>query len=176
MARVVFVRARLDDVLTDLDGYSRLSTLDAAPEEEVMVSQAGGWVAVRLPDHVHPWQLHNLAYWLLDCGGRATAVIAHSDAGPSHAGYRLERDPEIFDALCGWDDVGNGWTVVVPTNEIVRPAPVPVERRRACPTGFRVWNPVPVRLADPGTALNPTLASTHPSRAAIAGGVLAERW
>lgn len=32
----------------------------------VRVAVAEGVVAIRLPDAVHPWQLLNLAYWMLD--------------------------------------------------------------------------------------------------------------
>jgi hypothetical protein len=168
--REVFVQATEPAVRVKLDEYSSLFSPKRTVEHDLQLSVSGGWVAVRLPDAVHPWQLHNLAYWLLDCdrpdaaAGASAEVIAVSGAGLGHAGYRLVRDDEVPDALCGWDDDGNGWTVQVPGNDIVRPEDVPVSRSLSVPSGFHTWHTVSVRLEDPGSDMNPTNEQTFKSR------------
>lgn len=155
VARRVHVPADAREVASHLAAYSRLWSPKRAEQHEVMTGLSGGWTAIRLPDAVHPWQLHNLASWMLDCPGLQDGdVIAESGAGPGHAGYRLVRDPEVPDSLCGWDDEGSGWTVSVPDNEIVRGEDVPVSRAFPAPSDYREWQPVVVSLEDPGRRMN----------------------
>lgn len=154
--RVVHVPAGRDVVVAHLDAYSELWSPKHAERCELSVGVAGGWTAIRLPGAVHPWQLHNLAFWMLDCPGRKDAheVIAVSAASRDHPGYRLVCDPDVADALCGWDDVGQGWTVQVPGNRIVRGEDVPVPRALSVPSGHREWRPVWALLEDPGRGMN----------------------
>ena len=161
--RIVYARATEAAVLAHLRAYSAPSF---APRHEhsLRVAVAGEWTALRLPDAVHPWQLHNLAFWMLDCDGVDRHVIAWSAASPHHPGYRLVHDPDVPDAICGWDDAGDGWTVQGPANDIVRPEPVPVPRALSYPSGFHTWREVTVRLEDPGSGSNPTNRATSPSR------------
>lgn len=168
--RTVHVPAGFDDVAAHLAAYSELWSPKHAQQHEVSVGVAGGWTAIRLPAAVHPWQLHNLAYWMLDCPGVDAAhdVLAESAAGPDHPGYRLVRDPDIADALSGWDDAGTGWTVRIPLNQIVRGDDVPVSRAITTPSGYQDWRAVPVLLEDPGRGMNERNESTHPSRASLA--------
>ena len=165
--RFVYVHAGLEAVVGHLTRYSALFPAKRSDEHMVRVATASGWTAIRLPDEVHPWQLHNLAYWMLDCDGVADDVIAWSGAGPDHPGYWLVRDPEVPDAMCGWDYGGQGWTVVVPTNAVVRDDDVPVSRSVACPTGFSGWSDVEVRLEDPGADMNPANLATVCSRSVV---------
>lgn len=168
--RVVYVRAGDSAVTRHLDEYSSLFCLKRSEGHDLQVATSGEWTAIRLPDVAHPWQLHNLAYWMLDCEypGRvdecSADVIAVSKAAPNHHGYWLVRDDEVPDALCGWDDAGDGWTVHAPGNDIVRPEAVPISRGCTIPTGFHDWRPVAVRLEDPGTDMNPRNESTVTSR------------
>ena len=104
--RTVHVPARLGDVVAHLAAYGELWSRKRAEPHEVMVAEVGGWTAVRLPEAVHPWQLHNLGYWMLDCPNSVEGLVCESGAGPGHAGYRLVRDPEVADALCGWTPRG----------------------------------------------------------------------
>ena len=154
--RSVYVPARRDSVVDHLSAYSGLWSAKRAEHHEVLVGAVGGWTVIRLPGAVHPWQLHNLAFWMLDCPGfdETNAVIAESGATPDQPGYRLVRDPEIGDALCGWDDGGAGWTVHVPANDIVRGEDVPVSRAVSVPSGFHDVEPVAVMLEDPGRGMN----------------------
>ena len=164
--RVVHVPASGDAVAAHLAAYSELWSPKRAERHEVSVGVVGGRTAIRLPGSVHPWQLHNLAFWMLDCPGRddAHAVIAESAAGADHPGYRLVRDPEVGDALCGWDDDGQGWTVQVPQNQIVRGEDVPVPRALSVPSGHQDWRPVAVLLEDPGRGMNERNESNATSR------------
>lgn len=165
--RIVYVRACEPAVTAHLDAYSSLFSSRHSSEHALQFASAGEWTAIRLPDAVHPWQLHNLAFWMLDCEGADQHAIAWSAAAPHHAGYRLVRDPDVPDALCGWDDDGNGWTVQVPTNDIVRPEPVPVPRALSYPGGFHTWREFVVRLEGPGHDLNPDNEATFPSRKSL---------
>ncbi len=165
--RIVYVRASEPDATAHLSAYSSLFSPRHSSEHQLRLAVSGGWSAIRLPDAVHPWQLHNLAYWMLDCEGADQHVIAWSAAAPHHPGYRLVRDPDVPDALCGWDDSGDGWTVQVPANDIVRPEPVPVPRALSYPSGFHSWRNVAVRLEDPTPDLNPGNEPTFPSRKSL---------
>ena len=162
--RTVHVPAPREAVVAHLTAYADLWSPKRAEQHEVMVGVSGGWTAIRLPSDVHPWQLHNLAYWMLDCPGSESggdgadvvvrSVIAESAASPDHPGYRLVRDPDVADALCGWDDTGDGWTVGVPSNDVVRGEDVPVPRALTAPSGHRDWQPGAVLLEDPGRGMN----------------------
>ena len=167
--RIVHVPASRDAVAAHLTAYSGLWSPKRAERHEVVVGAVGGWTAIRLPGAVHPWQLHNLAYWMLDCPGRdeSNAVIAESAASPDHPGYRLVRDPEVGDALCGWDDDGHGWTVQVPGNRVVRGEDVPVPRALSVPSGHQDWRSVPVLLEDPGRGMNELNESNAASRSSL---------
>jgi len=166
--RVVYVRAGEAAVTGHLDAYSSLFPPKRADEHDLQIATSGEWTAIRLPDAIHPWQLHNLAYWMLDCEHAGTEpnadMIAVSAAGPAHPGYRLVRDDDVPDSLCGWDDDGRGWTVHVPGNDIVRPEDVPVSRALTTPAGFHEWRTVSVRLEDPGADMNPSNEATVKSR------------
>lgn len=168
--REVYVRASEAAVIAQLDSYSSLFSQKGSEEHTLQMATSGDWTTVQLPDAVHPWQLHNLAYWLLDCdhSGRANGtnaeVIAVSAAAPNHPGYWLVHDDEVPDALCGWDQAGEGWTVQVPGNDVVHPEDVPVARAITIPSGFHTWKPVGVRLEDPGSDMNPLNESNAKSR------------
>lgn len=166
--RVVYVHSSHEAVRRHLDEYSSLFPVKHSVEETLLMSTVGDWTAIRLPDAVHPWQLHNLAFWMLDCDGADNDVIAQSAAAPNHAAYRLVRDPELPDALCGWDDEGEGWTVLVPTNDIVYPEDVPVPQAVTMPSGFNDWSEVTVRLEDPGAFMNADNDATAKSRERLA--------
>ncbi len=162
--RCAYVRAAELIVLAHLDEYSSLFSPKRSEQHQIQVAASGDWTAIRLPDAVHPWQLHNLAFWMLDCPTADQQVIAVSAAAATHSAYWLVRDPEVPDALCGWDDDGNGWTVDVPGNDIVRPQPVPVPHAIARPEGFHNWRDLTVRLEDPGAEMNPTNDATFLAR------------
>lgn len=165
VARVVHVRADGADVIAHLAAYSELWSPKRAQHNQVEVGEIAGWTAIRLPQAVHPWQLHNLAFWMLGCPGTVDdGVIAESEASPDHAAYRLVRDPAIDDALCGWDDRGTGWTVHVPGNDVVRGDDVPVPRSLAIPSGHQNWRPVAVLLEDPGRGMNESNEQTVATR------------
>jgi hypothetical protein len=167
VARRVHVDAPFDEVVSHLEAYSNLWSPKRAEAHRVMVGVTGVWTTIKLPKSVHPWQLHNLAFWMLDCPGLSHGdgtVIAHSAAGPDYPSYWLVRDPEIGDALCGWDETGQGWTVLVPGNDIVRYEDVPVGRTVANPSGHDDWVPVEVLLEDPGRDMNVENVSTAPTR------------
>lgn len=161
--RCIWLRASPDDVIGHLTEYSGLQSPKHADEHQVMVTAAGGWVTVDLPAHLHPWAFHNLAFWLLDTPG-GDDLVAASGAAPTHPGYRLVRDPEIADSLCGVDDVGNGWTVLVPTNDIVRGEAVPAEATQTQPTASGGSIPVALLIEDPGRHMNPANQATEPNR------------
>ncbi len=155
--RVIYVEAARPAVAGRLDAYSGLSSPKHAVERSIDVSSSGSWTAVRLPAIVHPWQLHNLAYWLLD---GTSQMVATASACADHPAYWLVDDPELPDALCGWDEQGGGWTVWVPCNMINRGDDVPVARAISMPSGFHEWAPYPVLLEDPGHEMNPANEST----------------
>ncbi len=180
VARIVHVRARATDVIAHLDVYSGLWSRRRAEEHQVEIGEVDGWTAIRLPRSVHPWQLHNMAFWMLDCPATdharppadstsldSSEVIAESAASPDHAGYRLVRDPAVDDALCGWDDDGVGWTVHVPGNDVVRGEDVPVPRSLPVPSGHRDWRWIGVLLEDPGRGMNERNEPTMPTRARL---------
>ena len=164
VARTVHVEASREDVIAHLGAYSELWSPKRATEHEVMIGRVSGWTAIRLPEEVHPWQLHNLAFWMLDCPDAGDGMIAESGASADHLPYRLVRDPELGDVLCGWDDQGVGWTVHVPGNDIVRGEDVPVPQAMAMPSGYQEWAPVTVLLEDPGRGMNERNESTAKSR------------
>lgn len=164
IVRTIYVAADEAAVVERLAAYSSLTSPRHAPEQPVGIATVNGWTAVRLPDLVHPWQLHNLAFWLLDCPGVNGRLVATSAASDGHPAYALVRDPQIDGALCGWDEAGGGWTVDVPTNRIARPDPPPVPSPIARPGGFESWRSVGVRFEDPGREQNPRLEAEFRSR------------
>ena len=164
VARTVHVEAPREEVIAHLDEYSQLWSPKRATEHEVTVGAVGGWTAIRLPEEVHPWQLHNLAFWMLDCPGAGGGMFAESAASPDHPAYRLVRDPDLGDVLCGWDEQGTGWTVHVPGNDIVRGEDVPFPQAMVVPSGYQDWAPVTVLLEDPGPGMNEHNESTAKSR------------
>lgn len=160
-------------MIAHLEQYSSLWSLRWSTDHVVFLSEIGGWTAIGLPDDVHPWQLHNMASWMLDCpqldetgsmGNLTASVIAESGPAPHHPGYRLVRDPALAGALCGWDDSGMGWTVSVPTNDIVVTDELPVPKVLRVPTGHTGRIAVSVRLEDPGCGLNPGNVPTVKTR------------
>ena len=167
MERIVYVPASTGSAIRHLDQYSDLFSPKYSVERTVRVAGTGEWSSIRLPDDVHPWQLHNLASWMLDCPDLDGDVIAWSGPSVHHAGYRLVRDPDVRDALCGWDDEGVGWTVYVPSNDIVRGEDVPVSRPLPVPSGFGEPVDVAIRFEDPGHAMNPRNAATTERRAQL---------
>ncbi|MGD9935324.1 MAG: hypothetical protein AB7T37_16630 [Dehalococcoidia bacterium] len=168
VVRTIYVRAAASAVIPLLEAYSALTPPKRAAEQVLSVGEGGGWTAVRLPEHVHPWQLHNLAVWLLDVPGVEQQVVVESAAGPSYPGYWLIPDPRVGEWLCGRDDAGNGWTVNVPNNEIARPDAVPVGAAPAVPPEFASWRAVNVRLEDPGNEMNPGIEATVATRKDLA--------
>jgi hypothetical protein len=169
VARFVFVTAPSAAVIDHLAAYGALFSPKRANEHDLGVAALGSQTVIALPEAVHPWQLHNLAFWMLDCPG-ATDVIARSEASSTHVGYTLVRDPEIPDALCGWADDGEGWTVGVPSNDVVRGEAVPVTAQLpvpARPPSGPAWLRVLVRLDDPGADMNPDNRANVRSRARL---------
>lgn len=70
--------------------------------------RGNGAAAVRLPGRVHPWQLHNLAVWLLEVPGVGNLLIAESAAGAMSHRYWPVPDAKVAEWLCGWDEGGTG--------------------------------------------------------------------
>lgn len=169
VARVVFVRAPIDAVVARMQAYGELADATHGSVASFAVGSAAGWTCVRLPDAVHPWLLHNVAFWLLDVSGTSD-VVARSGPSGTHAGYTLVVDPELADAMCGWADDGEPITVSVPTNDVVRGDPVPVRAAPDVPSAFDGWRWVTIVIDDPGAAMNPTNDGTVRSRARLRRG------
>lgn len=166
--RSIIVPAAVDDVVARLRAYSDLHSQKHARSHELTVGESDGWVVVGLPRTLHPWTFHNIGFWLLDTPGEGERTILRSGPAPHHGAYDLVRDPEIGDCLCGVDDAGNGWTVLVPTNEIVRPESVPARAEVPeiePPTNART---VAVLMEDPGHDMNPANEATRGSRSRLA--------
>lgn len=162
--RRIHIAAPLDAVVAQLDAYSQLHSPKHATELPLQVGTASDHsTVVRLPDTIHPWLFHNVAYWLLDTPGQQF-VAAVSGPAPAHPGYVLVRDPHMGDCLCGTDDRGDGWTVNVPTNEIARPDDVPVPAIAAPTDDVMETIVVAVLGEDPGHSMNPENAATDPTR------------
>ena len=162
--RRIHVAAPTDAVIAQLDKYSELHSPKNATELALTVGTASdGAAVVGLPDTIHPWLFHNVAFWLLDTPGQqlVTAVAA---AAPTHAGYWLVRDPEMMDCMCGRDGEGNGWTVRVPMNEIARPDDVPVPTMSIPVDDIAGEVTVTMLGEDPGHDLNPDNDATEPTR------------
>lgn len=168
MERTIYVAAGVAAVVPALESYSSISSPRHAGEESLRVAEGTGWTAVRLPDRVHPWQLHNLAVWLLDVPGVGKQVVAESAASAMNRRYSLVPDPKVAEWLCGWDEAGDGWTVNVPNNEIARPDVAPVSTSIAAPGGFSGWRTIIVRMEDPGREMNPALEATVKTRRDLA--------
>lgn len=162
--RRIHVAAPLDAVVAHLDRYSRLHSPKRATEVRLDVGTASdATTVVRLPEAIHPWLFHNVAFWLLDTPGQQL-VTAVSAAGPTHGGYWLVRDPDLMDCMCGLDDAGHGWTVDVVMNEIARPDAVPVPAMPV-PVDDAAHTVTVVMLGeDPGGDMNPENLVTEPTR------------
>ena len=163
--RVAYVHATAADVGAHLAEYASL--FPGNVEHVALLASSGAWTALRFPEVMHPWAFHNLAFWLLDTPGAANRVIAVSGPAPSHPAYRLVRDPELPDCLCGWDVGGAGWTVSVPANDIVRGEDPPVPRAVTVPEGFVEWHPVTIAFEDPARDQNPFNQVTRKRRSAL---------
>lgn len=164
VTRRIHVAAPVDDVVAQLDRYSQLHSPKHASELTLHVGTASdGSTVVRLPETLHPWLFHNVAFWLLDTPGQQF-VAAVSAAGPAHPAYWLVRDPEMMDCLCGLGEGGDGWTVNVPMNEIARPDDVPVPAMSIPVDDAMQTIAVTMLAEDPGHDLNPDNEATEPTR------------
>lgn len=164
--RYVYVPAEAEAVTGQLQAYSELHSPKHADQQLLRLSSADGWVRVELPRCLHPWTFHNVAYWLLDTDGADNRVVAVSETSPHHPGYRLVRDPEMPDGLCGIDDSGQHWSIAVPTNDVVRGDEVPARDTYEIPPDpdFTSACSVEALMEDPGHDLNPTNTSTFGQR------------
>jgi hypothetical protein len=162
--RTIAVPARLDAVVEQLRSYSALHSPKHASLHRLLLSEDDGWTVVELPPAIHPWTFHNMGFWLLDTSGAADGTVIRSGATAAYAAYSLVRDPEVADCLCGIDENGEGWTVSVPTNRIVRPAPVPATARAVAMTPSASAHTIEVLAEDPGRDMNPTNAPTVATR------------
>lgn len=167
--RMVTVRAPEAVVRERLAAYGERWAPERSHDHRLGITSAYGWTGVRLPTTVHPWQLHSLATWLVGCRGCDRLVMAISGPSDHHGGYVLVPDPEIPDALCGWDEYGEGWTVSVSLNRVARPEPVPVPPQRVLPLLPDPWKTVTVRLEEPGHSLHPTNAGGSFTRQQLRG-------
>lgn len=162
--RRIHVAAPTDAVIAQLGEYSQLHSPKHAAELSLTVGTASdGATVVGLPDTVHPWLFHNVAFWLLDTPGQQL-VTAVSAPTPTHPGYWLVRDPEMMDCLCGRDDAGDGWTVRVPMNEIARPDDVPLPAMSIPVDDAAELITVTMLGEDPGHDLNPDNEASEPTR------------
>lgn len=164
--RWVYVPSDVEAVRTQLVAYSRLHSPKNAETHALRLSTTDGWTRVDLPHTLHPWTFHNVAYWLLDTQGSGDTVVVVSAGSSHHPGYRLVRDPEMPDALCGVDESGEHWTVGVPMNHVVRGDEVPVTDTHIIPddVAFYTAGSLEVLLEDPGHDLNPTNEANIRSR------------
>ncbi|MEO1061653.1 MAG: hypothetical protein AAFZ07_09565 [Actinomycetota bacterium] len=171
--RSIHVRAQDRAIDDQLGGYAEIMGRRARALE-VRRWTAGDWCRLDLPgDGVHPWELHNLAYWLLEVGD----VVVTSGPGPGFAAYHLVRADHPNDLLEGWTDTAEALTVHVPGNDVIRPDPdVPAPalttaqalRGAGVPTeGWIDRGVVAVMSEDPGHDLNPSMSATKPNRAAL---------
>ena len=171
--RTIYVETTARSLDDHLDGYAEIMGRHAR-DLDVVVWSSGGWLRLDLPDQgVHPWELHNLAYWLLELGD----VVVVSGPSPELHGYHLVRADDPNDLMEGWTDAGEPMTVHVPGNDVVRPDPevaMPASTRRDAlqaagvpHDGWTEIDRVTVRSEDPGHVLNPSMAATKPDRAAL---------
>ncbi len=171
--RAIHVRSTRESLDQHLDGYAKIMGRHAR-DLDVRLWSSGEWLRLDLPaDGVHPWELHNLAYWLLEIGD----VLATSGPSPQLHGYHLVRADHPNDFLEGWTDASEPMTVHVPGNDVVRPDPeVPAPARTTRDAmgaasipehGWVEIGPVVVRSEDPGHDLNPSMAATKRSRKSL---------
>jgi hypothetical protein len=166
VARIVYVRASLDAATKQLTEYSML-TGRGGEAMEVAVATSGGWVALRLPETIHPWQPHNVAWWMLDTpGATRDGLVADSAAAPTFPAYRFAPDLKLDDTLSGRDSLGRCWTLHVPSNSLAGPEEAPI-RDVLVHADFGDWRIVKVRFEDPGHEQNPSMEATFPSRQAM---------
>ena len=166
--RSILVPARLDDVAARLGDFNDLHSPKHATPHTVLVGSSGDWTVVELPPTLHPSTFHHLGFWLLDTPGGGEQTILRSAAGPTHPSYSLVDDPELADCLCGVDEHGQGWTVSVPTNDIVRPEPVPARAEVPVLAGPTTTRSIEVLMEDPGHASNPANEASTDSRRRLA--------
>ena len=72
-------------------------------------------------------------------------------------------DPDLGDCLCGVDDDGQGVTVLVPTNDLVRGEPTPVSGGPVPPAADPATT-ITVLLEDPQHEMNPGNEATRRRR------------
>ena len=166
--RIIVVPAPLDAVTGQVEAYGSLHSPKHASPYQVVLRQAGRWTTIELPEQIHPWTFHNLGFWMLDTPHGGQDTVLRSSATTDHPGYTLVRDPELGDCLCGVDDNGDGWTVAVPANEIVRPTAVPATGGPIAPQGQGNGRAVSILMEDPGHDMNPSNAATVPTRRRLA--------
>ncbi|MEM9033035.1 MAG: hypothetical protein AAGA99_09090 [Actinomycetota bacterium] len=171
VARTIYVEADRAALTPHVEGYAGIMGRRARTIE-VDLRGSGPWIRLDLQvDGVHPWEFHNLAYWLLEIG----RVVAVSGPSPTHDGYHLVRADDANDLLEGWTDGGEPLAIHVPGNDVVRPDPaVPgppqtadevLEVSHVPELGWTDLGAIDVRTDDPGRNLNPTLAATKRRRA-----------
>lgn len=136
--------------------------------------RSGEWLRLSLPrEGVHPWEHHNLAYWLLELGD---VVVAAGETADFPA-YSAERGPSPLDLFEGHTAAGEPVSFHVPTNKVVRSdSDVAVAKlgtaERLASAGVPVdgWAPVgavDVRSEDPQHDLGPRLDDVVANRAAL---------
>jgi hypothetical protein len=171
--RTIHVEVDRAAVPPHLDGYWEIMGRRAR-ELEVGIASSRSWVRLTLPRAgVHPWEAHNLAYWLLELG----TVVVVVGPSPDRPGYHLLRADDPNDLLEGWTDDGEPVTVHVPGNDVVRPDPEVAGIARSAAAALRDvgvphdgWadhGTILVFSEDPGHDLNPAMAATRRSRAAL---------
>ena len=162
--RIIAVPAPLAAVITQVESYGALHSPKHATSHDLVLRHHGEWTTIQLPSQIHPWAFHNLGFWMLDTAGGGERIVVHSSATADHPAYTLVPDPEIGDCLCGIDGNGEGWTVSVPTNEIVRPTDVPATGTPILPAPHGDEKIVSILMEDPGHDMNPANAATVPTR------------
>lgn len=162
--RTITLTAPLDAVIAQIDAYGTLHSERHAMRHQLVLSEHGGEISIGLPSRVHPWTFHNLGFWLLDTPNGGEGTVLRSSATSDHPAYTLVRDPELDDCFCGLDENGDGWTVSVPTNDVVRPGAVPLTRVPTPRSSGEQQRIVTVLMEDPGHDLNPSNAPTARTR------------
>jgi hypothetical protein len=166
--RSILVPAPFDNVVRQLEAFSELASPKHATPQRMLVGRSGGWTVIDLPATLHPSTFHNLGFWLLDTAEGGGGTMLWSDAGRSYPSYALVRDPEIGDCLCGIDAHGAGWTIYVPTNDIVRGEATPATAAVPSTAPPSALATVDILIDDPGSDLNPANDATATSRRNLA--------
>ncbi len=168
VARSITVPAPAAAVIAQLNAYGDLHSPKRAAATTMRVGSVGEATVVELAPTMHPWTFHNLGFWLLDTEPSAEALVLRAGPSPDHPAYALVRDPEMPDCLCGFDADGDGWTVAVPTNDIVRGEAAPRRPDVGAPIHGTLTEVVEILTEDPGPDLNPTNAGTVATREKLA--------